>query len=50
MAKTYKVWVQIETVDEENDVYTNEEEIDIAEFDTMKKAKNFFDKLLEVKP
>ena len=47
MSKVYKVWLQVEEIDEENDVYEN---IDLptsvgGEFATLEKADAFLNKL-----
>ena len=38
MAKRYKVWVEVEEVDEENDKYTNLEGFEVCSRDTFEEA------------
>jgi hypothetical protein len=45
----YKIWVQIEKQDEENNIYENEtEEIDVAVYNTLKEAKESFERIIDV--
>ena len=46
--KHYKIWIQIEEIDEENDKYTNiTEPIDIDRFDTEQEAREAFQKIID---
>ena len=48
MTKTYRVWVEIEKIDEENDCYENMgEPVPIASFDTLEEAEMFQQTLYE---
>ena len=42
MIKTYRVWVEIEKIDEENDSYENvSEPVPLGDFDTLEEAEVF---------
>lgn len=42
MMKTYKVWIEIEEIDEENDSYLNKgEPMSIGEFASLEEAEMF---------
>ncbi len=50
MAKVYKVWIQIEEIDEENDIYEDATVPHSAgEFPTLKEAETHFHALLEIR-
>ncbi len=38
MAKTYKVWIEVEEKDEENDEYQTLEHLEVQEFDDQERA------------
>lgn len=47
--KTYKLWLEIEEIDEENDVFENVvEPHEVDEFSTLEEAQEARDKLLEL--
>ena len=42
MLKTYRVWMQIEKIDEEDDCYENvSEPVPLGDFDTLEEAEAF---------
>ena len=48
MTKTYRVWVEIEKIDEEDDCYENvSEPVPLGDFDTLEEAEMFQQTLYE---
>jgi hypothetical protein len=41
MAKEYKVWIEIEEIDEANETYDNIESVSLGVFPTAKEAREF---------